>query len=185
VFRTPRLTFRALHPDDLPAFHRWWSDPEIARFQVNGAIRLKKEETNTAMFERWFEDSPSGVGFSVVLTETDTLIGFCNLWGATIKDRSAYLGILLEKAHWGQGLGTEALNLLLHYAFTELNYHRVELTVNDFNARAIRAYQKVGFREVGRRREAIFREGTWHDEVIMDVLQREYLSKLEGRAEGP
>ena len=175
LFESERLRLRAATAQDFPIFHVWWSNPEVAYYQINGAIRLNQEETNVRMFERWFSDGEAGVGFAVVLKETGELIGCCNLWGADIKNRSAHLGIIIAKTHWSRGFGTETVKLLLHYAFSELNYHRVQLEVSAFNERGIRAYTKAGFREVGRLREVIFRNGKWHDEVIMDVLQQEYL----------
>lgn len=177
LFESERLRLRAATAEDFHIFHAWWSDPEVAHYQINGAIRLNQEETNVNMFERWFSDGEAGVGFAITLKKKDELIGCCNLWGADIKNRSVHLGIIVAKPHWNQGYGTESVKLLLHYAFTELNYHRVQLGVTAFNERGIRAYIKAGFREVGRRREVIFRAGEWHDEVVMDVLQREYLAK--------
>ncbi len=174
MFHGDRIVLRAVAPSDLPTFHRWWSDPEIARFQTSGPIRLNREETNISMFERWFADSGADVGFAIVRREDETLIGFCNLWGATVKNRSAQVGILIDRPFWNQGYGTDAMRILLSYAFTELNLHRVQLAVFAFNERALRVYQRLGFREVGRLRETTFRDGVWQDEVIMDLLQREH-----------
>lgn len=177
MFEGQRVRLRALQQDDLPLFHRWWSDPEIARFQVGGTIRLNQESTNITMLERWFGDTGNDVGFTIALRESGEAIGFVNLWGANVKNRSGTLGILLGKPFWSQGYGSEALGLVLDYAFREMNLHRVELGVYAFNDRAIHVYQKLGFREVGRRRETLYRDGQWYDDVIMDVLQREYLGQ--------
>ena len=176
-FESERLRLRLARPDDYPLLHRWWSDPEVAHYQVNDAVRLHSEEKNTDLFRRWMSDSDAGAGFVVEVREKQEMIGFCNLWGATLKNRSANYAIMLAKSYWNKGFGTEATRLMLEYAFRELNYHRVELTVIGFNDRAISAYKKAGFTEVGRRRQVIFRNGDWHDEVIMDVLQKEYLGK--------
>lgn len=133
LFESERLRLRAATAEDFSIFHVWWSDPEVAHYQINGAIRLNKEETNVTMFERWFIDSEVGVGFAITLKETSELIGCCNLWGADIKNRSAHLGIIIAKPHWNKDYGTESVKLLLHYAFSELNYHRVQLEVTAFN----------------------------------------------------
>jgi RimJ/RimL family protein N-acetyltransferase len=91
------------------------------------------------------------------------------------KNRSAVLGIVLgEKKHWGNGFGTDAVRLILGFAFRELNLHRVELDVYDYNVRAIRCYEKAGFRREGTLRDALFRDGAYHDVFRMAVLHSEF-----------
>ena len=179
-FQSERVLLRELLDSDLPLFHEWWNDPEVAHYQVGEMVRLNQEQTNTEMFRNWFKPEGANIGFTIVERASSEPIGVVNMWGASVKNRSATLAILVAKSHWNQGLGTEALQLVLNYAFNELNLHRVELTVFGFNTRAIRAYEKVGFRQVGRQREAIFRGGQWHDVVLMDILQREFREKAGG-----
>ncbi len=176
MFESERLRFRAFDAEhDVPIFQAWWADPEVMQFQLSNAIRLKQDETTEGMFKSWFGDDDSAVGFVIVLKETDEAIGFINLWGIKPKNRNAELGVLIgRKDLWGQGLGKEALHVLLRYAFAELNLHRIMLRVFANNERAIRAYRSVGFVEEGRLREEIFREGRWLDSVVMGILQREY-----------
>jgi RimJ/RimL family protein N-acetyltransferase len=84
-------------------------------------------------------------------------------------------GIVIgEKAHWNRGFGTEATRLALRFAFGELNLHRVELEVFAFNKRAIRAYEKAGFRLEGTRLQSHFHNGAYHDAHIMGVLSDEF-----------
>jgi RimJ/RimL family protein N-acetyltransferase len=73
-----------------------------------------------------------------------------------------------------RGVGTDTTRVMLRYGFTELNLRRIQLLAFGYNERAIAAYRKAGFREEGRRREATFRGGRYHDEVIMGVLRREW-----------
>ena len=69
---------------------------------------------------------------------------------------------------------TEALRLALRYAFTELKLHKVYLRVLDYNERAVRAYQKVGFQVEGTLREEMFVNGRWHDLIYMGLLELEF-----------
>ncbi|PRY40309.1 GNAT family N-acetyltransferase [Umezawaea tangerina] len=73
-------------------------------------------------------------------------------------------------AEQGRGYGTEAIRLLLRYAFDVVGLHRVELEVFDFNPRAIASYRKCGFVEEGRARDALLWEGEWHDALLMAVV---------------
>lgn len=178
MFESDRLRFRALHEDDHALLHEWWSDPEIARFQYVNRIRLNQPDTNRSMFELWCKDGTNAAGFSIELKETGELAGSISLWGADSKDRDAELAILIgPKERWGQGLGTEAVRLMLDYGFREMNLHRIHLHVHGYNARAMRAYEKCGFQVEGRLREAFFRDGKWHDRLVMGILQREWLEQ--------
>jgi len=71
------------------------------------------------------------------------------------------------------------MNLMLGFAFKNLNLNRVELKTFDFNTRAQKCYLKVGFKEVGRRRNACFVDGQYHDDIIMDILRDEWTAKTE------
>ena len=79
--------------------------------------------------------------------------------------------------YWGRGYGTEVTRLALHYAFNTLQLHRVHLRVAAYNTRAIRCYQKCGFRVEGRERENFQVDGEWQDDVLMAVLRDEWEAK--------
>ena len=168
------VRLRAIEREDIPNFVRWFNDPELRRYiQMN-------EPMSKAGEERWFEDrlSKKGdyiFGIEAQVGEEWVSIGNLGLHQVDWKNRCAVFGIILgEKAYWGKGLGTEAARTALRFAFDELNLHRVELEVYAFNPRAIRCYEKVGFRREGTRREALFREGKYHDVHTMAILQPEF-----------
>lgn len=113
--------------------------------------------------------------FSIVDCAADRLIGRCLLFAIDSINRSAMFGILIgEKEYWDRGYGSEATRLLLDYAFNLLNLHSVMLGVFGFNERAIRSYEKVGFKVIGRRREARIIAGKAWDVVLMDILEEEF-----------
>ena len=87
-----------------------------------------------------------------------------------------FMGIGLgEREDWNKGYGTDAVRLILRFAFLELNVHRVSLSVFEYNPRAKRAYEKAGFVEEGRVRGALLREGRRWDEIFMGVLRPEWM----------
>jgi RimJ/RimL family protein N-acetyltransferase len=169
-----RVRLRAIERSDIPTFVRWLNDPEVRRFL------LMFEPMSTADEERWFERRLSShddylYSFEGAVDGRWTHLGNIGLHRVDWKNRSAVLGIVIgEKEHWGKGFGTEAVRLMLRFAFGELNLHRVELDVYDFNPRAIRSYEKAGFRREGTLRQALFREGGYHDVYRMAVLQSEF-----------
>ena len=123
-------------------------------------------------------NSASSKNYIIEESEGNTAIGVTSLINIDTKNRNAECIIDIgEKEYWGKGYGTEALKMLLEYAFLELNLHRVSLRVFSFNESAIHIYNKIGFRKEGIMRESIYRNGKWHDIIIMGVLKREYLSQ--------
>ena len=89
-------------------------------------------------------------------------------------NRGANFRISLKRAFWGQGYGSEAARLLLGYGFGALGLHRIGLEVFAFNPRAVRAYEKLGFKLEGRLREVLHWDGRYHDALVMSLLEREY-----------
>lgn len=115
--------------------------------------------------------------YMIIEKESESPIGVTSLINIDLKNRNAECILDLgEKQFWGQGYGTEALKLLLDYAFLEMNLHRVSLRVFAFNEKAIKLYQKIGFKQEGISRQCIFRDGGWHDMIQMGILQHEYVN---------
>ncbi len=116
--------------------------------------------------------------YTIVDRETDKGIGRGMLFNMQHIDAQAMLGITIgEREYWNRGYGTDAVRLLVEYGFDLLNLHSIMLGVLAFNERAIRCYKKVGFREIGRRREARLIGGQWYDAVLMDILASEFESR--------
>lgn len=102
-------------------------------------------------------------------------MGVTSLVGIDYKNRNAECILDIgEKSKWGKGYGTEAMSLLLTYAFLELNLHRLSLRVFSTNEKAIHLYKKIGFVQEGRVKEAVFRNGEWIDSIYMGLLQTYY-----------
>ena len=168
------LRLRAIEREDIPRFLCWLNDPEVRQFLLMHAPLSRAKE------ERWFEEQLSRTDELILAIEVQKdgewiHIGNIGLHRIDLKNRTAILGIVIgEKDFWGRGYGREAIRVLLRYAFFELGLHRVELETFAFNERALRCYRAVGFKEVGVRRQALFRDGTFHDLVLMDLLAEEF-----------
>ena len=119
-------------------------------------------------------------------TEPDgRYIGHVRLHGIDRKELNAHLAIgIFDRRFWSHGYGSEAIDLILGYAFETLRLHRVDLRVLEFNMRAIRAYEKCGFVHEGVERESCHLNGRWYSDVIMGILEDEYRARRV-RGEGP
>jgi RimJ/RimL family protein N-acetyltransferase len=113
--------------------------------------------------------------FAIITREDDRLIGNCGFVTTDEVQRKAEVGIVIgEKDYLGKGYGTEAMNLLLDFGFNIRNLHSIRLLVYSYNERAIKCYEKCGFKAIGRHREAIRINGEYFDEVRMDILEDEF-----------
>src|SRR5262249_14422848 len=121
---------------------------------------------------RKVEDS---VTLAIVVRETDRFVGIGGLHKIDSKNRQAAFGILLGvKDEWDHGHGTEATRLIVAYGFATMNLHRIWLHVSEDNARAIRCYEKSGFRREGTLRQDHFRTGRYWDTIVMGLLHNEW-----------
>ncbi len=175
MFTTPRLRLRAVAREDLPAFVRWFNDPEVTQY-LAGVWPLSMDDE-----EEWYRQVRQRPRWERPLSiETRERKGWILIGNTTFHridwvNRSAELGIVIgEKAYWNRGLGTEATQAMVAIAFTILNLNRVELEVHDFNLRGQRTYEKAGFRLEGRRRQARYLGDRYHDSLIMAVLREEW-----------
>jgi len=169
-----KVRLRPIERDDLPRFVRWFGDPEVRRHL------LIYVPFSMAQEERWFEGMLNAMDrqesvLMAIETEDGVHIGNIGLHRINWKDRNAELGIVIgEKSYWSQGYGTDAIRLLLGLGFREMNLHRVYLRVDADNARGIRCYEKAGFRHEGTFRDVVFREGVYHDQYVMSILEAEF-----------
>ena len=169
-----RVALRRPRPDDLPGVVRWYRDPEIARL-----TRYQTRQMTQAEIERFFQVrmlAADALAYTIVELPDWRQIGFTTFSALDPDNGSVMFHITVgERDAWGRGLGTETTSLMLAHAFERLALHRVGLTVFSYTVRAIRAYEKAGFRIEGRLRDAIMRDGRYFDEVQMGVLANEWL----------
>jgi RimJ/RimL family protein N-acetyltransferase len=160
------------------AFHRWNND--FAVIVMNGSVpHPQTVEFWRSEFERFTRDDKTKYDFAIYEHATMRLIGFITLRDIDYWRRTAEIGIMIgEQDCWGKGYGTETLYLVLDYAFSVLGLHNVMLSTAGYNERALRTYRRVGFREIGRRREVYSIGNKFYDTVFMDCLSTEFHSPL-------
>lgn len=172
-----RIVLRRHRAENLAVVSRWYRDPEVARLTRYQTRPMPREEV-----ERFFQTrllGPDSVAYAIHVRLTDRLIGLTTFSSLDPDNGSVLFHITLgERDVWGQGYGTEAASMMLAHAFERLGLHRVGLSVFSFNERAIRSYEKAGFRIEGRLRDAIARDGRYWDEIQMGALRPEWLERF-------
>ena len=172
-----RLQFRKMAENDIEKYHSWRNDVDVMK-TTSPSLDLNSLNETRHFVENIILNSTSSKSYIIEEIEGNTAIGVTSLINIDPKNRNAECIIDIgEKGVWGKGYGTEALKILLEYAFLELNLHRVSLRVFSLNEKAIHIYNKLGFMKEGVIRESLYRDGKWHDIIIMGVLKREYLSQ--------
>ena len=172
LLETERLVLREIsvaHAQDLLAL---LSDPEVARFRVDGfdtsdqAIRLAGR-----LHDAFYEGT--GVCWGMALKREEQIIGTCSLsWSPA--NASAHLGYDLSPASWGNGYMREAVRAVLHYAIEDVGLNRVQATVRIDNERSAALLRSVGFVEEGVLREFAVTNGEAYDMRCFSVLKREW-----------
>jgi RimJ/RimL family protein N-acetyltransferase len=167
-----------VNPDDAEIYTKWLNDPEVTDW-LGGTERILSLPAERKFLEKTADEG--GYIFAIVRLEDDALLGSCGIRDIIHTNRRATVGIFIGEAeNRSRGYGTEALKLLLGYGFNTLNLHNIMLGVHADNARAIHCYKKIGFREYGRRRECIFKNGGYVDSLYMDILENEYRGMISG-----
>jgi RimJ/RimL family protein N-acetyltransferase len=151
----------------------WTRDSGFFRFAMGEPARYRYPVT----IKKWFEEtSQSGYPFMVVTQVENKKIGEIEIDGINHISGNGWLGIGIgERNYWGKGYGSEAITLILDFAFLWLNLHRVSLDVFEYNTRGVRAYEKLGFKLEGRKRGALLRDGQRWDLLYMGILKDEWI----------
>jgi RimJ/RimL family protein N-acetyltransferase len=177
LFRGELVRLTAEAPEDLAAaFARWNRDTEYARLLDLDPMHMWSAKKMKEYIEKDMEkDRPEEYFFQVRVLAEDKLIGFVGLFPIW-EHGNAWVGIGLgERDYWGRGFGTDAMRLILRYGFMELGLHRVTLDVFEYNPRAIRSYEKAGFRVEGHQRQVLNRNGKRWNVIEMGILREEWL----------
>ncbi len=173
--KTVRLV--PLDKEDASTIARWTEDGEYLRLQDTGIARPHTAARVAADIERE-ADSETAFEFGIRRVGDDALIGTIGLFDVEWGNRTAWLGVGLGcHANRGKGYGSEAMRMVLRYAFSELNLHRVQLTVIGYNHRAIAMYERLGFVREGAYREFVDRDGARHDLFLYGLLRPEWRSR--------
>ena len=167
-----RVVLSSITAADSPILWRWINNRQ--EVLLNAPYKPISDKQHQAWFEK-IQNSNDLVIFGIRLKKTQKLIGSCQLHSIHYIHRSAEMQIRIgEPAYRGNGYGTEAVELLLDFAFKDLNLQRVHLHVFKNNEPALRSYEKFGFVREGVLRKAAHIDGKYVDVMVMGILREEY-----------
>lgn len=178
IYKGDLVRLSAVDPEELGKSYAVWNrDSEFKRL-LDTSARLHSAKSTVDFFKKMMDEAkPNEYYFTIRALEDNRLLGdisidVVNNW----MGRSAFVGISIgDRSDWGKGYGTDAMKVALRFAFTEVNLNRVTLTVFEYNPRAIRSYEKAGFRHEGRVRGALLKDGKRWDMLFMGILCEDWM----------
>jgi RimJ/RimL family protein N-acetyltransferase len=176
VLQGKNILLRALEREDLKQLHKWQNDGDIMRLARSYPDNMVSMEALENEYEKTIkgEDHEKQV-FIIQARSGGKAIGWASIrhWGK--KALGADIGLAIgEKKHWRKGYGTEVTKLLQHEVFEQLGLHRAEWWTNSDNKGSLALAKKLGFKEEGRLRDAVFYDNRFHDLIVLGLLREEY-----------
>lgn len=166
-----RIYLSPRNVEDVEKFTEWMNDFEITDYTGRSYQTMTLQNEKTYLEKE--QDNKSG--FAIIDLQTDEIIGNVGLHDINNINRTATLGIFIgNKDYRSKGYGTEAIKLILDFGFNYLNLNNIDLALMEFNKRALKCYEKCGFKEIGRRRKCKFINGRYYDSILMDILSEEF-----------
>jgi len=160
--------------EDADLYITWLNDPEVTNFLGASHNTLTFLNEKKMLEEILSKKDPF---FAIIDKQSDKLIGNVGLFNIDRLSQKSEIGIFIgNKDFRNKGIGQEVMTLMVDYGFNILNLHSIYLNTYSFNERAIAAYKKIGFKEVGRLRESYQVGRKYFDTVIMDILYHEFKS---------
>lgn len=173
-----KVVLKPMGLEDAPNFVEWFKDKEITKFlgNQNKDLDLKKERA----YIRGLSKKKEQITWSIY-TKDGIHIGSTDLHSLNKEHKKTEFGIMIgDKNYWNKGLGQDTLKTVIKYCFNTLKLNRFELIVFSDNSKALKCYTNCGLRLEGTKRQAVYRDGKYWDEIIMSLLKSEY-KKLKNK----
>ncbi len=176
MYRGKLIKLRAYKESDIERAVEFINDEEVKKFlDSNIPFPITKWEE-----EEWVKSRKSNseytYDFAIEDLETGKYIGGCSINECNLKSRNCTIGIMIgDKEYWGKGYGSDSLKVLIKFIFEEVNMNKIKLNVFSFNSRAIACYKKVGFVEEGILKKELYRNGKYHDIILMSLFKEDWI----------
>lgn len=161
-----RVQLREIEEEDLEVIVAWRNDPEILKWLFSYLpLCMSKQRT---WYKTYVEDDTQQI-FAVEVGKKS--VGTVGLSHIDYRNQRAELGILMDKNWQKKGIGREALNLLIEFAWNEMNLRKIKALVLKENEAAIKLYKSCGFVEEGVLKEEIYKNGEFKDVIVMALMR--------------
>ena len=166
---------RELSDRDWESVHAYASQEIVSRYQGWGPNSKKETRIYVSKILKEAKTIPRmQYVFAIVLKEEEEMVGAVEL---NIRDRTnrvGEIGYILHPDYWGQGIATNAAELILQFAFEEAALHRIFATCDPRNTGSRKVLEKAGMLYEGKLRENIRLRDGWRDSLVYGILEQEW-----------
>jgi len=172
---TGRLILREMTLDDIEFYFHHFNNEKI----IEGSCFPGPKDLDTAKAElelyciNPFKEG-TGIRWGIVRKDSDELVGTCGYYDWSKTSRRAEIGYDLDPTHWGHGIMTEALRVMLKYGFQEMGLNRIQAIIDSKNKRSINLVQRLDFKKEGVLRQRSYFRGRFLDDVCFSILRKEW-----------
>jgi len=172
------IYLRELEKKDLSQLNSWRNDKKLLD-QLGNNFLFISGAVDEVWFDNYLQSREKTVRLAIILKERDLYIGNVNLTSIHPINRSAEFSLMIgEEVYRGKGIGLLATRIMLQHAFEDRGLNRIHLDVLKENTAALKLYEKAGFKREGVKRQDIFKNGTFHDVVMMSQIKEEFSHPL-------
>ena len=164
------VILRAFELEDAERCYRWMNDPNIVRtLKTRYPIAFQNEQE---WLERAMHASPNERHYAIERKDDRSHIGNASIHDIDWVSRNAWFGLFIgEPTAWNRGFGSDAIHTMVRFAFDDMNLIKLRINVFDYNDRAKHVLEGRGFVQEGKLERDFYREGQWHDIVILSIFR--------------
>jgi ribosomal-protein-alanine N-acetyltransferase len=173
VLETERLTLRALTPEDADTVFRIMGDPQVMRYFGSPPMKTRDDAVRRIAGIAADFAERAGIRWGIEERASGLLVGSGGFWRIDTTHQRAEIGYELAPEHWGKGVMTEAIGVMLDFGFTVLRLHSVEAQIHPANTGSQRVLEKLGFVREGYFRESYYdpNEQRFTDTAVYSLLR--------------
>jgi diamine N-acetyltransferase len=169
---TKNLSFRAPEPSDVDQLYKWENDVSI--WHLSNTITPFSRHTLEEYILNAHQDiyTAKQLRLMIILNNTSETIGCIDLFDFDPINMRAGIGILISDDHRNKGYASEALTILIDYAFNTLHLHQLYCNITEDNTGSLKLFQKHEFEIVGLKKEWIRVKNNWINEFMLQLLNK-------------
>lgn len=171
---TGTIGFRVIERADLDLIREEHNDESVLTMLGDPFIVTEYQQL------KWWENisgSRTNTSYLLYLGTPSNIIGIWRLQNFDVTNRSTEVGVDIFKKFRGKGLAARSYEMVIKYLFESLNVNCIYARAGVYNEKSLKALQSAGFKITGRIREALFKSGKYHDNIILCITFSEYKKK--------
>lgn len=176
MFKGQLIKLRSFKESDIEVFIKLVEEEGIRETLSDTVIFPKSHTEYKEYIEKHMGIPKNNVyDFAIESLDKGEFVGSCGINQYTERERIALIGIWIANEYQGKGYGKDSLITLCKFIFDEINAHKIKLFCFESNTTAINLYKKVGFKEEGRYRKELIRNGQYYDAVHMGLFKEDLI----------